>query len=271
MRLGIRHTTRYEFSDPVVRGLQRLRLKPKSTHGQRVLEWKMELDGAREETEYDDHLNNQTTLVSVVPGVRTIEITCTGTLETAETTGVVGPHASPMPLWAFLAQTPLTSPGAHLESLAAALEAGRTGTLDMLHALSQRVLERVRYTPGATDVDTSAERALTEGHGVCQDHAHIFVGAARLLGVPARYVSGYLKLEDRIEQEAGHGWAEAHVDGLGWVGFDVSNGISPDERYVRVATGFDYRSAAPVTGLSTGARNSTLDVRLAVEQQPTGQ
>ena len=70
--------------------------------------------------------------------------------------------------------------------------------------------------------------------------------------IPARYVSGYLMMNDRIEQEATHAWAEAWVQGLGWVGFDVSNGISPDPRYVRVATGRDYRDAAPITGISFG-------------------
>jgi transglutaminase-like putative cysteine protease len=88
-----------------------------------------------------------------------------------------------------------------------------------------------------------------------------------VLGIPARYVSGYLMMNDRIDQEAGHGWAEAHVDGLGWVGFDISNGICPDERYVRIATGRDYRDAAPVNGVSYGAGESLLAVSLAVEQK----
>jgi transglutaminase-like putative cysteine protease len=136
-----------------------------------------------------------------------------------------------------------------------------------LHRLSASVLAAVPYQPGQTDVETSAEEALGTARGVCQDHAQIFVASARLLGVPARYVSGYLMMNDRIEQEAGHAWAEAHVDGLGWVGFDVSNGISPDSRYVRVATGRDYREAAPVTGISYGGRDHSMPVRHAVEQQ----
>jgi transglutaminase-like putative cysteine protease len=116
-------------------------------------------------------------------------------------------------------------------------------------------------------VETTAEAALALGQGVCQDHAHIFIGAARLLGLPARYVSGYLMMDDRVDQEAGHGWAEAHVAGLGWVGFDVSNAICPDERYVRLATGTDYRDAAPVTGINIGGGQIALEVSLAVEQQ----
>ena len=149
----------------------------------------------------------------------------------------------------------------------AGVYAPKLSVIDLLHRLSAKVLAQVAYVTGETNVYTTAEEAAELGMGVCQDHAHIFIGAARALGVPARYVSGYLMMNDRIEQEAGHAWAEAHVEGLGWVGFDVSNGISPDERYVRVATGRDYREAAPVTGMSYGAGDSLLQVRLAVEQQ----
>jgi transglutaminase-like putative cysteine protease len=113
---------------------------------------------------------------------------------------------------------------------------------------------------------------LRQGAGVCQDHAHIFISAARANGIPARYVSGYLMMDDRIDQEATHAWAEAHVEGLGWVGFDVSNGISPDPRYVRVATGSDYRDAAPITGITQGsAAADVLTVGVAVEARPDGE
>ena len=88
------------------------------------------------------------------------------------------------------------------------------------------------------------------------------------MGFPARYVSGYLMMNDRIEQEASHAWAEVHVDPLGWVGFDISNGISPDERYVRVATGLDYAEAAPITGIHLGeGGGENLHVAIEVQQQ----
>jgi len=80
-----------------------------------------------------------------------------------------------------------------------------------------------------------------------------------------------LMMDDRIDQEATHAWAEAYVQGLGWVGFDISNQISPDPRYVRVATGRDYRDAAPLTGISFGAVTEDLTVELAVEQQSVTQ
>jgi transglutaminase-like putative cysteine protease len=103
-----------------------------------------------------------------------------------------------------------------------------------------------RYETG-TPTSTPRRGGRARRLGVCQDHAQIFIAAARALEIPARYVSGYLMMDDRIEQEATHAWAEAWVQGLGWVGFDVSNGISPDPRYVRVATGprLSRRGALP--------------------------
>ncbi|MCB2080533.1 MAG: transglutaminase family protein [Novosphingobium sp.] len=271
MRISFCHTTRYEFSEPVVHGLQRLRMKPKSTHGQEVREWKMELDGAVLETEYDDEHFNHTALVSVQPGVQEVTVTCSGTVDTSDNAGVIGQHAGHMPLWCFLRTTPLTKPGPKIKALVSGLEADSEKTLDVLHALSTNILGAVTYETGRTDSETTAEEALAAGHGVCQDHAHIFIAAGRLLEIPMRYVSGYLMMDDRVEQEAGHGWAEAHVEGLGWVGFDVSNCISPDERYIRVATGCDYGDAAPVTGIAMGAGESELKVHLAVEQQQVDQ
>ena len=101
---------------------------------------------------------------------------------------------------------------------------------------------------------------------MCQDHSHVFLGTVRALGFPARYVSGYLMMNDRVDQDASHAWAEAHVEGLGWVGFDISNGISPDERYVRIARGLDYGDALPAKGVVIGARDETLVVSIQVQQ-----
>ncbi|MDE2619811.1 MAG: transglutaminase family protein [Sphingomonadales bacterium] len=271
MRLAVRHETRYRFDPPLAHGLQRLRLSPKESHGQSVQAWRMELSGGKVEAVYDDHNANHVTLVSLLPGTAELVIACEGVVDTADRAGVVGRHVGRLPLWAFLTQSARTRPGPRLRALAAPLATLREDRLAQLHALSQAVLGAVAYAPGHTHVDTTAEEALAAGHGVCQDHAHIFIGAARQLGVPARYVSGYLLMEGRIDQEAGHGWAEAHVDGLGWVGFDVSNGISPDARYVRVASGRDYAEAAPVTGITFGQSCSTLAVSLAVEQQAVQQ
>ena len=271
MRLAIRHTTKYRFNDPVAYGVQRLRLTPKTTQGQQILNWSMEYEGAKQELVYDDQNHNTVTLVSVLEGVTEVRVKCEGTVDTEDNAGVIGQHAGHLPLWAFLAQTKLTKPGSRIKALIGDVERSEEGMVETLHNLSATIRETVDYGTGKTNVSTTAEEAVAAGQGVCQDHAHIFISAARSLGIPARYVSGYLMMNDRIDQEATHAWAEAFVQNLGWVGFDISNQISPDPRYVRVATGRDYRDAAPITGISYGASTEDLTVDLAVEQQTVEQ
>lgn len=271
MRLAIRHTTHYRFANPIVHAIQRLRLTPKSTQGQEIVAWDMHFENAEKQFEYEDQHRNPTTLIAMTPGAQEVVVTCSGTVDTHDHAGVIGRHAGHLPLWSFRGQTPLTKPGSGMRALVRELRKEELGPLDTLHALSARISDKVAYQTGVTGVDTSAEDAWTIGCGVCQDHAHLFIGSARALGIPARYVSGYLMMNDRIEQEATHAWAEAHVDGLGWVGFDVSNRISPDQRYVRVATGRDYRDAAPITGVSIGSATEELTVTVAVEQQQVQQ
>lgn len=267
MRLSISHTTRYKFADPVAHGIQRLRLTPKETQGQKILDWSMTFEGAHEELHYDDQNFNHVTLVAVEEGSTEVVVACKGTVDTEDSAGVIGSHAGHLPLWAFLGHTALTRPGPRVKELIASVERTDEGMVANLHALSEAIREEVDYGAGLTNVTTTAEEAIAAKYGVCQDHAHIFIAAARSLGIPSRYVSGYLMMNDRIEQEATHAWAEAYVQNLGWVGFDISNQISPDPRYVRVATGRDYRDAAPITGISFGAVAEDLTVDLSVEQQ----
>lgn len=265
MRLRIRHVTRYRFENPVTYGLQQLRKTPKSSHQQTVIAWATNVEGGRRELSFEDHNHNTVDLISFERNATELTVTSEGEIEIVETHGVVGPHRGPAPLWLFRRATARTRAGQGCRALIREV-AGETD-LARLHELSRVILTRVAYEIGASDPGWSAEEALAEGRGVCQDHAHVFVACAREMGFPARYVSGYLKMDDRVMQDAMHAWAEAHVEGLGWVGFDVSNGISPDIRYVRVATGLDYDEAAPVRGTRIGGAGEALAVEIEVAQQ----
>lgn len=266
MRLKIHHSTHYRFEQPVPYGLQRLRLIPKENAAQKILRWETTIEGGKVEADYIDYHNNHILLVSINEGADEIVTRCDGEVQTIDTAGILGRHGGHVPLWYFLRPTRLTEPTREIQALGKSVQVEGDDQLATLHALSARILQLVRYDIGHTDSATTADGALAAGHGVCQDHAHIFIAAARSLGIPARYVSGYLMLTDRVEQEASHAWAEAHVEGLGWVGFDISNGISPDLRYVRVATGSDYAEAAPISGISYGGGEQSMVVSLAVEQ-----
>jgi transglutaminase-like putative cysteine protease len=264
MRLKITHRTEYRYDAPVRYALQRIRLFPQSGPTQTVKTWSLSIEGAREEVRFADQFDNDTRLLSAEGGSHDMTIEAAGEVETTNRTGISGPHKGFAPLWLFSQETHLTATGDGVRALANAIDSG--SDIDRLHTLMHTIGDRVAYSSGSTDTGTTAEESLAQGTGVCQDHSHIFIGAARLLGFPARYVSGYLMMNDRLDQAATHAWAEAHVNGLGWVAFDVSNGIAPDERYVRLATGRDYRDAMPVSGIRLGMAEERLAVSIVVEQ-----
>lgn len=264
MRLKISHKTQYIYDQPVPYSLQRLRLTPLSGPDQAVLDWSVGVEGATIEAAFQDQFGNRTDLVSVEGERHAVSILATGTVETVDNNGVFGPHTGNVPLWLYLRETPRTKPGKLVKELARGISG--EGELARMHALMEAIHETVAYEPGSTDTETTAEQALEARKGVCQDHAHLFVSAARLLGIPARYVSGYLWMDDQPQQTATHAWAQAHIPGLGWVGFDPANKICPDGRYVRVATGLCYRDCAPVSGLRLGPAEETLSVSLSIEE-----
>ena len=264
MRLRVSHQTVYSYDAPVPYALQRVRLMPQDSRLQSVQSWSLEVEGATEEVRFLDQFGNDTRLLSVTGEPHSIEIRATGEVEVRNTVGVLGQHTGFAPLWLFERQTALTAAGPLVGEIAATAAEG--SDLDCLHALSRAIRDRVGYRIGSTYSPTPAEDAVAKGEGVCQDHSHIFLAAVRSLGFAGRYVSGYLLLNETTYQVATHAWAEAYVDGLGWVGFDVSNGIAPDDRYVRIAVGRDYRDAMPISGIRLGQAEEQLEVHITVEQ-----
>ncbi|MEL7041221.1 MAG: transglutaminase family protein [Pseudomonadota bacterium] len=266
MRLTVRHTTRFQYAMAPSYGLLQVRMVPQTHPTQKVLDWELALSGAKRQAMFTDQHGNLVDLIEVLPDADGVELEVSGTVESLSNDGVFGRHTLAMPLWFYLRPTPLTRPSAALADLAETIAAEPDNMLANLHTLSERIRDAVDYVPGATAVTTSAADAMAKGQGVCQDHTHIFLSVARQLGRPARYVGGYLLMDDAVDQDASHAWAEVHIDGLGWVGFDVSNGISPDQRYVRVAQGLDYADVAPTRGITKGAQQENLIVSIQVQQ-----
>jgi transglutaminase-like putative cysteine protease len=270
MDLQIEHVTTYEYDQPVEGGLQQLRLTARSMPGQTVHEWSTSVEGGTKQVEFTDHFGNHVELVKIDRGAETLQVRGGGRVRTENHNGVRGIDAGGTPLWLFQRSTPLSAPGPLTRDLVAhvrSITGDNDALIERLHALSAEISKRVKYQPGATRPTDAAEHVLEAGAGVCQDHAHIFVTAARLLGFPARYVSGYLRMGDTDSQDASHAWAEVYVEALGWVGFDVSNEISPDDRYVQVAVGLDYEDAAPISGIRFGAASESLTVQVHVQIQ----
>jgi transglutaminase-like putative cysteine protease len=269
MLIEIRHVTTYKYGTPARYSIQSLRLTPPSLDGQDVLSWTISAPGFDKHVEYRDGMGNLVHLTTSSTLHDGITIEAAGVVETEDRCGIVRGLTEVAPRRVFLRESPRTIPDKAIRELARSVSGGRvpTDTLDCLHGLMAAVREAVDYEIGATHEHTSAAEALAEGKGVCQDHAHVFISASRVIGIPARYVNGYFLSGTIAPSEAHHAWAEAWVDGLGWVGFDPANGMCPTERYVRLACGFDAGSASPIRGTQRGGENEALDVRVEVEQQ----
>jgi transglutaminase-like putative cysteine protease len=265
MRLRVVHETTYRYAAPAARAIENLRLTPRGHDGQYVVSWRIDVD-------HDCRLNAETDPFGNLMHGFTVEgpldglvITAEGEIETQDSHGVVRGQVEPLPSAIFLRNTTLTAPDAAIHRLAEEAAAGDGTELGRLHGLMRAIRGRMRFEVDATDTGTTAAEAFASGNGVCQDFAHVFIAGARHLGIPARYVSGYLhRPEAETAQEAGHAWAEALVGDLGWVGFDPANGICPTEAYIRLAVGLDYLGAAPIRGTRYGGSGETMAVRIEV-------
>ena len=271
MQLVVNYSTTYRYTPPARSVIQLLRVTPPSFAGQTVLDWRIDVNRDARLREGRDGYGNITNMLYVEGGVEELVVAVAGRVLTEDKAGVVNGLPHDLPHEVFLRETPLSTAGPALARLADKVVAKRGGALDRLHRLAALLHADIRFDTEATAVETTAEQACAAGHGVCQDFAHIFIGVARRLGIPARYVSGHLYRRDgQHEQPAAHAWAEGWIEHLGWTAFDPVNGISADDAYIRVACGLDYRDAAPVAGARAGGGAEEMKVEVRVTDASGG-
>jgi transglutaminase-like putative cysteine protease len=268
MRIRISHATTYHYDVPASMATQVLRLTPRNHDGQYVANWQIELSEDCRLHRGEDAFGNITQTFTAKGPFSKLTVEVKGIVETQDTSGIVTGTVERFPPQLFLRETALTAPDQAIIAFAeAAREAAGTNALDVLHRLLSNLHAAMAFDPDPTHVTTTASEAFALKRGVCQDITHIFIACSRHLGIPARYIGGYFHRSDGIVmQDAGHAWAECHVDGLGWVAFDPTNGISATDAHVRVAAGLDYLGAAPVRGTRVGGSGETLDVAISVDQ-----
>lgn len=265
MLLTIEHITRYAFDPFVPRLIQRHVLVPFDTDAQKVRDWTVDAPGGTASDAWTDGALNTARLVNWDGPLSELEIRVAGTVETFDTAGVLRGISERTAPECYLRFTEATEPGATIKNMARSVD--DEDMLSRAHALSALVSEKMTYVPGETHSHTTAEEAAAAGQGVCQDKTHILIALARLHEMPARYVTGYLAQDAGAEgAAASHAWAEIHVRGLGWIGFDPTNQCCPDERYVRLSSGLDSRDAAPIRGLARGHAEESLEISVAVRQ-----
>ncbi|MBN8630145.1 MAG: transglutaminase family protein [Rhodobacterales bacterium] len=265
MRLIVDHQTRYAYDAPVRSVVQSHRLTPSVFAGQKVLDWEVTVTGGTKGARHRDGAGDTIQGWTIAGPVTEIIVQVSGTVDTEDLAGVLRGHREVVAPDCYLRETTPTRIDVALGELAA--KASGADSLGLAHALSDAVADAIAYRPGVTHAHTTAAEALALGEGVCQDHAHALIACARSRGIPARYVSGYLfAAEDGTPHEAAHAWAELHVQGLGWIGFDPANRSCPDARYIRLGSGFDAQDAAPIRGIARGTADEAMDVTVAVLQ-----
>ncbi len=266
MKLTVSHDTVYRYDRPMVGVVQSLRVTPSLSESQQVSRWQIAVTGGQRGGAFRDGAGDKVEAWTVRGPVSEVTVSVTGQVETTDTAGILRGHREAISPYVYLRPTAMTRVDDAIRDLAR--DNGTGDGLDRAHALAKAVADAIAYTPGVTDAATTAAEALAHGKGVCQDHAHVLIAAGRVLDIPARYVSGYLYAsEDGTPHEAAHAWAELYVDGLGWVGFDPANHCCPDDRYIRLGSGFDAPDASPIRGVAIGPGQEQIDVTVAVGQQ----
>ena len=258
MRIKISHETTFRY-EPATRGvIQNLRLTPRSFDSQYVLRWRVsvDLDGALRHTE--DSLGNVVQAFSHAKPVERFVVAAHGEVETLDAVGVVRGAVETLPTEMYLRSSEKAHANASLRDFAHTAITGSTDPLDRLHKLMDAIHGEIAFDPAATPAASGAGEALALKKGAAADFAHVFIAAARLLGIPARFVSGYV-VPDSGETATGmSAWAEATAPGLGWIAFDAARNMCADANYVRVAIGFDAASAAPFRASHMGAAVETV-------------
>lgn len=262
MQMHIRHETRYRYERPVKYSVQSLHLTPRRDLSQRALAWTITAPGRR--LEQVDAYGNISHLLTIEEPHREIQIVVRGVVETVDTEG--RQDDGPLSHLAYLAPTQLTAPNDELRSFAQHALHSVSEPRARAQVLAEAVFDAVRYKTGTSDVADSAAVAFRSGEGVCQDHAHVYIASARAVGMPARYVSGYLYTGDTSDA-ASHAWVDVWLGSeLGWQSMDVTHKRPAVRTYCRLAVGRDYLDAAPVRGVRQGGGGEKMEANVLVAE-----
>ena len=284
---AIHHLTRYRYSTSVSESVMETRMQPRGDGGQTCHSFQLAVSPRSQVYSFMDHLGNavhwfnvtkkQGQLVIRADSLVGVEPWDPGLLIPDDAAwGALDRLAKDPAYWDWLAPSHFVVQSDSLRRFAQSEGIQRErDPLRVLYAINQRIYDAFAYVPASTDVDSPIDVALNSRRGVCQDYTHIFIALARNLGIPCRYVSGYLfhgeDRQERSAEDATHAWAEAFLPGHGWIGFDPTNNLVAQGRHIRVAIGRDYADVPPTKGVFRGDASSELDVgvQVTLAERPT--
>lgn len=278
MYYTIRHVTRFRYSAPINESIMEVRFQPRSDGNQFCLDFHLHTSPRAQILSYRGEFGNRVHHFDIPNSHAHLTITAESLVDVNEPSATpvkLDPHAwgeldaltANDEYWDTLMPSHFAAPTGLLDDLSKELEVRRRDDpLTVLRDLNSALYSTFDYVPKATKVDSPIDEALRLRKGVCQDFAHIMITLVRGLGIPCRYVSGYLisqgRGQERATSDAMHAWVEAFLPDLGWVGFDPTNDSLADERHVRVALGRDYADVTPTRGIYRGKAESELSVTI---------
>ena len=286
MQFNIRHVTRFIYESPITESVMEARVQPRSEGTQRCVHFTLGTTPSSRVRMYQDHDGNVVHHFNIPGRISRLSVVAEAVVDSTpvpplpEAIGLdaweqLDAVAAAGTFWELSNPSPFARPSAALDAFAAELESTpNADPLTTLKRLNEDLFAKLTYSPNSTRVDSPIDEALSSRRGVCQDFTHIMIALVRRLGIPCRYVSGYLfqQGEDGVRSPEGatHAWAEAWLPGLEWVGFDPTNKLMADHRHIRVAIGRDYSDVPPTRGVFKGLSAVRSELAVAVRVGTTG-
>jgi transglutaminase-like putative cysteine protease len=272
MKLEVVHSTRFRYTGPIAETVMEVRLKPLDGAGQRCIDFELSVSGGIQPRSYRDGYGNNVHYFNLVRPHSRLAVTSRSVVETGGRREADFGEELVHDFLRFrspvkdvegvreLARRHLISSGGSSAAVEAALD-----------ELTLTISREFAYDRAVTNVYSAVDDVLELKAGVCQDFAHLFIAASRAMGVPARYVSGYIHTpgDDATTTSASHAWAEAWVPERGWIGYDATHPVRTGERHVRVAVGRDYTDSAPTRGVYIGSATGSMKVSVKTKQLPS--
>ncbi len=283
--LKIRHTTHYRYDRPVQRSSHRLHLRPIEDWKQSVRSYRLSVTPSVNITEFEDVFGNFMANFDITYPYSELVIAAESEVEVLDVdpfsfTRTLGQRPT-FPLswmpWELKILTPYLTPQELPDTQLKEIydyawsfaQRNKNDVLETLFDINLTLFREFHYLPGVTHLATTAFDVLTAKQGVCQDFANLFIAMARLLWIPARYVCGYIYTgntgEHATRSDASHAWVQLYIPGVGWKGFDPTNGVLPNLDHVRVGYGRNYRDTAPTSGTLYGSACENMEVKVQVE------
>jgi transglutaminase-like putative cysteine protease len=277
VRVAISHLTRLDFAAEVMESVMDTHLGPRDDSDQYVERFEIRLEPTGHVRSYPDGFANTAHLLTHTRPHSFLQVTAESQVRTQLTDPFQLPPGppqalNPMELADGLDASPLIPRLAAVEEMVAPFRLTEpSDAFEVVRSMTEMIHRDFTYRQNVTDVDTSIERIVEERQGVCQDFAHLLIGLCRAIDIPARYASGYIVVNGNAEpgaptrgSDASHAWIEAFTPTHGWRGFDPTNNLVANDRYVKIAIGRDYHDVPPTRGTYQGGGTETLSVAVSV-------